>query len=99
MSGGGLAGISRASLERADPLASEGEKRYGDLATLLPGVSPKVLSERLDNLVARGLVLRRPVFRFPRGVGYGLTPKATELIAILDQLEVWSRQDDHGAPG
>lgn len=77
----------------------DGEKRYGDLANLLPGVSPKVLSERLDKLVARGLVLRTPVFSFPRGVGYGLTPKSRELIAILDQLETWSRQDDHGAPG
>lgn len=70
----------------------DGSRRFGELASVLPGVSPKVLSERLDGLEQRGIVLRSPTRVFPRGVRYELTPSGRELVGILDQLEPWSRR-------
>lgn len=72
----------------------DGIRRYSELAAMLPGVSPKVLSERLQGLEARGLLERCPIAVFPRGMGYRLTAPAKALVPILDQLEVWSCQFD-----
>lgn len=71
-----------------------GAKRHSELAALLPGIAPKVLSERLDGLEERGLILRSPIATFPRGVTYALSPMGKELVRILDQLELWSRRRD-----
>lgn len=75
-----------------------GRKRHGELAAVLPGVSSKVLSDRLLGLESRGLLERCPAPVFPREVSYGLTPAGRELLRILDQLEVWSSRfgDDRG---
>lgn len=73
----------------------DGMRRYNELADLLPGVSPKVLSERLQGLEARGLLERIPIAGFPRGVGYRLTSSGKALVSILDQLEAWSHCSEH----
>ena len=73
----------------------DGMKRHSELAALLPGVSPKVLSERLQGMEARRLLERCPMAAFPRGVGYRLTASGKALVHILDQLEVWARRFDH----
>lgn len=75
-----------------------GSRRHQALAALLPGVTPKVLSERLDGLERRGLVERAAIAAFPRGVAYALTPAGRDLVAILDQLELWSRRARPPAP-
>lgn len=72
----------------------DGMKRHSELAALLAGVSPKVLSERLQGLEARGLLERSLIAGFRRGIGYRLTSSGKALVPILDQLEVWSRQFD-----
>lgn len=72
---------------------SGGAKRYGELAVLLPGVTPKVLTERLSGLEGRGLVRRSALATFPRGVVYALSQRGEELITILDQVELWSKGD------
>lgn len=70
----------------------DGPKRHGELAAFLPGVSPKVLSERLAGLHARGILSREPTVTFPRGVVYRLSEAGLELVAIIDQLELWNRR-------
>lgn len=74
-----------------------GAKRYGELAACLPGIAPKVLTERLLGLEKRGLVVRSPASTFPRSVSYGLTVAGADLVRILDQFEVWSRNDQNGS--
>ncbi|MBR0641626.1 winged helix-turn-helix transcriptional regulator [Plastoroseomonas hellenica] len=76
----------------------EGPRRHRALAALLPGVTPKVLSERLDGLERRGLIERAVIAAFPRGVAYALAPAGRDLVAILDQLELWSRWAQPPAP-
>ena len=68
----------------------DGAKRHGALMSVLPGVSPKVLSERLVGLEERGLVLRSAQAAFPQAVRYTLSRKGAELVSILDQIELWS---------
>ena len=71
-----------------------GAKRHGELAALLPGIAPKVLSERLSGLEERRLIRRSPVATFPCGVTYARSPAGKELVSILDRLEMWSRRND-----
>ncbi|WP_245417336.1 helix-turn-helix domain-containing protein [Aminobacter sp. AP02] len=66
---------------------SIGAKRHGELMAHLPGVTAKVLSERLDGLQRRGLVERDAVAAFPRGVLYALTDGGRRVVALLDQFE------------
>jgi len=61
-------------------------------------VSAKVLSERLQGLEKRGLVVRSPIATFPRGVAYALSADGEALVGILDRLELWSRRSGVGQP-
>lgn len=70
---------------------STGPKRHRDLLACLPGISAKVLSERLDGLEGRGLLLRMPRPTFPRVVVYQLTFRGERLVLILDSIEIWAR--------
>ncbi|MDF3838016.1 helix-turn-helix domain-containing protein [Cupriavidus basilensis] len=72
---------------------SAGEKRFGELEQCLPGIASKVLSERLDGLLLRGLIVRLATATFPRGTVYQLSPKGARLIGVLDRLDVWARED------
>ena len=71
-----------------------GSKRHAELAALLTGVTPKVLTERLEGLEARGLIVRLPIATFSRGVAYALSRRGEDLIAILDRLELWSKEEE-----
>lgn len=66
-------------------------RRHGELAALLPGITPKVLAERLSALARRGLVRRSVGTGFPRTVDYAVTPRGASLLAVLDQLELWAK--------
>lgn len=77
---------------------NSGAKRHGELAAALPGITPKVLTERLEGLERRGLVVRSAVATFPRGVSYAISQRGAELIAILDQIEVWARKNATTGP-
>ena len=66
---------------RAAPL------RHGELMERLPGITAKVLGERLAALESRGLVARAGEGR----QGYTLTSRGSSLLGVLDQLELWAR--------
>jgi DNA-binding HxlR family transcriptional regulator len=69
---------------------SAGPLRHRELQARLPGVTAKVLGERLEGLEGRGLVVRTEEATFPRTVRYALTPAARALVGVLDQLEPWA---------
>jgi DNA-binding HxlR family transcriptional regulator len=73
-----------------------GPKRHGELVERLAGVTPKVLTERLDGLEQRRIVSREILAGFPRRVLYALTPRGRSLVLVLDRLEAWSKAD--GSP-
>lgn len=69
-----------------------GPRRTGELADCLPGITPKVLAERLSGLESRGLVERTEIATFPRRVVYALSLRGGELVDILDRVEARSRR-------
>jgi len=84
-------------------LQQHGAIRFGAFRTHLPGISPKVLSERLKRLEADGLVSRDYVPTIPPQVSYSLTARGEELKDILDALGAtalrWAAEDAQVAAG
>jgi len=64
-----------------------GVRRPGALERHIPGISTKVLNERLRKLRAFGLVTRTEFPGLPAHVEYHLTPTGQKLARILDQLQ------------
>lgn len=69
-------------------LREEGQ-HFAGLRRLIPGVSQKVLTEQLKELIDDGLVARRPTGPAPAPVEYTLTPYGRSLLPIVDALRAW----------
>ena len=69
-----------------------GPHRFTALHRALPALSEKVLSRRLDELEAAGLVSRTQFAEIPPRVEYALTPIGLELRDGLAELDRWSRR-------
>ncbi len=69
-------------------LLAQSPRYTGDLERHLPGISPKMLSERLKKLVRFGLVARQVVPDWPVRVRYLLTPSGHLLVQTLLAGEV-----------
>lgn len=65
----------------------QGVQRPGQLERFIPGISTKVLNERLRRLSAYGLISRSEQPGLPARVDYTLTPAGRKLAAIIQQLE------------
>ncbi|WP_082403285.1 winged helix-turn-helix transcriptional regulator [Saccharothrix sp. NRRL B-16348] len=66
-----------------------GERTFGDLATALPALSDKVLSDRLAQLVVSGVVVRVREPGWPSRVRYSLTSRGHALRGVLDAMWAW----------
>jgi DNA-binding HxlR family transcriptional regulator len=75
-------------------LAHEGDVwRFGELEAEL-GVAPNVLSTRLSELTAAGLVEREQYDEVPPRVEYRVTEPGRELSPILRDLHEWTRRHE-----
>lgn len=63
-----------------------GVTRPGQLERFIPGISTKVLNERLRKLLDYELISRREVEGRVRRVEYGLTETGSRLSEIIDQI-------------
>ena len=68
---------------------SERPCHYGELRQLLPGLSDKVLTERLKDLQQSGLVARSKVAVSKSRLPYTLTDRGATLTPILTDLYAW----------
>ncbi len=66
--------------------------RFTEIAQAVPQLSDRLLSERMKELEARGVVVRTELPGRPPGVEYALTPMGRELEPALEQLEAWARR-------
>jgi DNA-binding HxlR family transcriptional regulator len=66
------------------------DKRFSDLFAVMPGITPKVMTERLEGLASRGLIGKTELATFPRGTIYQITDRGRALVHILDQIEHWA---------
>lgn len=67
-----------------------GHERYTDVRTAVPGLSDRLLCERLRELEAEGLVAREVEATTPVVVRYRLTDKGRALGPALDALASWA---------
>jgi DNA-binding HxlR family transcriptional regulator len=75
-----------------------GPKRFTDLRTGLPGISPNVLSQRLDELERAGVVRRYRLLPPARAWVYELTSWGRELEPIIIQLGRWGARSPFRGP-
>jgi DNA-binding HxlR family transcriptional regulator len=66
----------------------EAPHRYGELRRRVPGLSDKVLTQRLKELESLGLVVKKAVRDSSTHV-YALTPRGESLRPVLDALFEW----------
>ena len=66
--------------------------RFGEIAQSVPELSDRLLSERMKELEARGVVIRRVSPGRPVRVEYELTEMGRELAPAVHELERWARR-------
>jgi DNA-binding HxlR family transcriptional regulator len=69
-----------------------GEARFSDIASVVPGLSDRLLSERLKELEAEGIVRRTVVASTPVRVDYALTVKGQALSEVITAVSNWAEQ-------
>jgi DNA-binding HxlR family transcriptional regulator len=73
-------------------LLEGGAMRFSEIGQAVPQLSDRLLSERMKELEARGIVERRVHHDTPVRVEYELTDMGRELAPALEQLKAWSRR-------
>lgn len=77
---------------------SQGVQRPGELQRYIPGISTKVLTERLRKLTAFGMISRTEYPGLPARVEYDLTTMGIGLAGILAQLRELNAAVEREAP-
>lgn len=72
----------------------DGPVRFNDLARQLEGASKKMLTQRLKELEASGLVKREVVCTKPIAVTYDITAFGRTALAVLNELRAWAEAHD-----
>ena len=67
-----------------------GVDRFSDLTHVIPGLSDRMLSERLKELEAEGIIARTVIPETPVRIEYHLTEKGRALSAVIDTLSSWA---------
>lgn len=66
-------------------------RRFSELRDALPGITPKVLSERLKELEHEEIITRRvDATAFPVRTEYTLTESGLEIIGIIRDIKTWA---------
>jgi DNA-binding HxlR family transcriptional regulator len=71
--------------------ALTGALRFNEFADAVAGISPRMLSERLRDLEAAGLVQRNVIPSSPPTVEYRLTERGRKLGPIIEAMREYSR--------
>lgn len=75
----------------------DGPLGYGELRRAVEGVSERMLTLQLRQLLADGVVSREPSGARARGVRYRLTPAGEALRPVFDAMYAWGTR--HGPRG
>jgi DNA-binding HxlR family transcriptional regulator len=70
-------------------LLEDGPLRFRQIAQAVPDLSDRLLSERMRELEARGIVERTEI---GAGVQYALTEMGRDLDAAVAELRLWARR-------
>lgn len=67
-----------------------GRHRFTDIAAAVPGLSDRLLSERLKELELEGIVTRSVFADTPVRIEYCLTEKGSDLGRVMDEIARWA---------
>jgi DNA-binding HxlR family transcriptional regulator len=70
----------------------DGPKRFTELVLAGPGLRDRVLSQRLKELEATGIVTRSQYLEVPPRVEYELTDVGRDLRPVIEEMERWGRR-------
>ncbi|SPF48717.1 Transcriptional regulator, HxlR family (fragment) [Candidatus Sulfotelmatobacter kueseliae] len=73
-------------------LSTNGTLRFGVLRESVPGISARVLTQRLRSLEDNGFVFRHYHKTIPPAVTYGITERMKDIEKVLEQLEQLARK-------
>jgi DNA-binding HxlR family transcriptional regulator len=69
-------------------------RRFSDITSTIPGLSDRLLSERLKELEACAIVERRVFADTPVRIEYVLTSKGLELEQVVEAIQRWADRWD-----
>ena len=70
---------------------AESPKHFAGLRQVMPGISQKVLTQQLRELVSDGIVYRQPKGAVPAPVEYSLTDYGRSLVPLVEDVRLWGR--------
>jgi DNA-binding HxlR family transcriptional regulator len=70
---------------------AEAPKHFAALRRDMPGISQKVLTQQLRELVGDGIVRRQPKGAIPAPVEYSLTDYGRSLLPLVEDVRLWGR--------
>jgi DNA-binding HxlR family transcriptional regulator len=70
---------------------AESPKHFAALRQLMPGISRKVLTQQLRELMNDGIVLRQPTGAIPAPVDYSLTDYGRSVLPLVEDVRLWGR--------
>ena len=72
---------------------AESPKHFAALQRAMSGISQKVLTQQLRELVSDGIVQRQPKGAVPAPVEYSLTDYGRSVLPLMEEVRLWGR--DH----
>ena len=66
-----------------------GPRRFTELERMLEGISPRTLSQRLDDLEQHHIIVKESFAEAPPRVEYTLTQKGQDFVPILEKMAAW----------
>jgi len=75
----------------------DGALRYGELRRKVEGISPKMLTQALKELVEDEIITRKVYVEVPPHVEYTLTESSLQLIPSIDMMRIWAIEQATGA--
>ena len=66
-------------------------RHFAALRQVMPGISQKVLTDQLRELVGDGIVQRQPKGAIPAPVEYSLTDYGRSLLPLVEDIRLWGR--------
>jgi DNA-binding HxlR family transcriptional regulator len=70
---------------------AESPKHFAALRREIPGISQKVLTQQLRELIADGIAQRQPMGAIPAPVEYSLTDYGRSVLPLLEDVRLWGR--------
>ncbi|MCK6255730.1 helix-turn-helix transcriptional regulator [Fictibacillus sp. WQ 8-8] len=69
-----------------------GSRRFKDIKKQIPEMSDRMLTERMKELEAVGIVARHVYPETPVRIEYDLTEKGKSLRSVIDAIQSWSEE-------